>query len=238
VSLGTVVVAAGRGERLGEQGPKALVPLAGRPLLAYALGRLREAGLPPAVIVHTPGEEAAFASALDGIPFAALVPGGATRTASVRAGLAALDAGVTVVAVHDAARPLMPVEVIRRVVGAVAGEVVAAAPAIAIADTLKRVAGTVTGEETTEVLATLDRDGVVGVQTPQVFPRSVLERAQRGGTDATDDLALVESLVADGAIDGRVVVVAGSPRGAKVTYPDDLLVAAAFLAAHDGTGAA
>jgi 2-C-methyl-D-erythritol 4-phosphate cytidylyltransferase len=232
VSVGVVVVAAGRGERLGAQGPKALVPLAGRTLLAHTLERLREAGLPPAVVVHTPGEGPAFAAAAEGVPVAGFVPGGATRTASVRAGLdalEALDAELTVVAVHDAARPLTPADVIRRAVAAVEDDVVAAAPAVAVADTLKRVAGPLSGRSATEVVATVDRDRLVGVQTPQVFPRTVLVRALRAGTDATDDLALVEGLLAEGTLAGRVVVVAGSLRGIKITYPEDLQAAAALL---------
>jgi 2-C-methyl-D-erythritol 4-phosphate cytidylyltransferase len=229
VTVGCVVVAAGRGERLGEAGPKALVTLGGRSLLAHSLEALRRAGLSPAVVVHTPDEEAAFRADLDGLPVSALVPGGATRTESVRAGVAALDAEVSTVAVHDAARPLMPVDVIRRTVAAVTGDVVAAAPAISVADTLKRVAGPLPSDGTSEVLGTIDRAGVVGVQTPQVFPRAVLEQALQHDDAATDDLALVERLLASGTIAGRVVVVAGSPRGLKVTYPDDLLVATALL---------
>jgi 2-C-methyl-D-erythritol 4-phosphate cytidylyltransferase len=229
VTVGCVVVAAGLGERLGEAGPKALVPLGGRSLLVHSLDALRRAGLPPVVVVHTPGAEAAFRADLDDLPVAALVPGGATRTESVRAGVAALAADVSTVAVHDAARPLMPADVIRRTVAAVTGDVVAAAPAISVADTLKRIAGPLTSEGSSDVLSTIDRAGVVGVQTPQVFPRAVLEEALRQDEAATDDLALVERLLASGTIQGRAVVVAGSPRGLKVTYPDDLRVAAALL---------
>jgi 2-C-methyl-D-erythritol 4-phosphate cytidylyltransferase len=224
VTLGVVVVAAGRGQRLGDRGPKALVPLCGRPLLAHTLAGLRDAGCPPAVVVHTPGEDAAFHAAVDGFPVAALVPGGASRTASVRAGLDALDRMASVVAVHDAARPLVPPDVIRRAVRAVVGDVVAVAPAVAVADTLKRLAGPLE-HGPTEVIGTLDRQRLVGVQTPQVFPRDVLEQALREGGDATDDLGLVEGLVAAGRVRGRVVVVAGSPRGLKVTFPEDLRVA-------------
>jgi 2-C-methyl-D-erythritol 4-phosphate cytidylyltransferase len=229
VNVGVVVVAAGRGERLGDRGPKALVALAGEPLLVHTLRALGAAGLPPAVVVHTPGEEAAFAAAVDGFRVAALVPGGATRTASVRAGVAALDGTVTAVAVHDAARPLVPPAVIERAVAAVADGALAAAPAVAIPDTLKRVDGQLAETHPTPVRATVDRSELVGVQTPQVFPRHVLERALQEGAGATDDLALVERLVAAGELDGQVVVVQGSARGLKVTYPDDLLVAEAML---------
>jgi 2-C-methyl-D-erythritol 4-phosphate cytidylyltransferase len=231
VSVGVVVVAAGRGERLGDRGPKALIALAGRPLLVHTLEALREAALPPPVVVHTPGEVAGFTAAVDGFRIAALVPGGATRTESVRAGVAALGPEPAVVAVHDAARPLVPAEVIRRTVAAVEAGALAAAPAVAIPDTLKRVAGHVSAGQATEVLGTVDRAELVGVQTPQVFPRHVLDRALEEGAGATDDLALVERLVAAGELDGRVVVVQGSPRGLKVTYPDDLLVAEALLGA-------
>jgi 2-C-methyl-D-erythritol 4-phosphate cytidylyltransferase len=229
VTVGVVVVAAGRGERLGDRGPKALVTLAGEPLLVHALRALEAAGLPPAVVVHTPGEEAAFAAAVAGIPVAALVPGGADRTASVRAGVAALDPAASLVAVHDAARPLVPADVIRRAVAAVADGAVAAAPAVPIPDTLKRVDGVLDAAHPTPVRATVDRSELVGVQTPQVFPRPVLERALQEGPGATDDLVLVERLVAAGELDGQVVVVQGSARGLKVTYPDDLRIAEAML---------
>ena len=244
--LGVVVVAAGSGERLGSGGPKALVELAGRPLLAHALAGLAAAGLPPAVVVHPPGAAEAVACALDGLPVAARVPGGATRTDSVRAGVAALADDVEVVVVHDAARPLTPPAVIAAAVAAVTGPaagiatadaaadatgagepVLAAAPALALVDTLKRVEGD-------QVVATVDRAGLVGVQTPQVFPRAVLERAlapdaQAG--EATDDLALVERLRDRGELAGRIVTVPGSEWGRKVTYPHDLAFLA-LLAAH------
>jgi 2-C-methyl-D-erythritol 4-phosphate cytidylyltransferase len=220
--VGVVVVAAGTGERLGYGSAKALVPLAGRPLVLHALAALREAGLGPPVVVHTPGQRAAFERTLAAEPVAALVEGGATRTASVRAGLAALRPEATIVAVHDAARPLVPADVIRAVVAAVRGDVLAAAPGVPLADTIKRVAAD-------EVVATVDRADLVAIQTPQAFPRTVLERALASGRHATDDLALVEALTATGETQGRVVVVPGSSRGVKVTYPDDLVVAEALL---------
>jgi 2-C-methyl-D-erythritol 4-phosphate cytidylyltransferase len=119
--------------------------------------------------------------------------------------------------------------VIRRTVAAVEDGALAAAPAVAVADTLKRIGAPFVEDHPAEVVATVDRERLVGVQTPQVFPREVLERALQEGTDATDDLALVERLVAAGELAGQVVVVPGSPRGLKVTYPEDLLVARAML---------
>jgi 2-C-methyl-D-erythritol 4-phosphate cytidylyltransferase len=257
--IGVVVVAAGSGERLGSGGPKALVPLVGRPLLAHALAGLSGAGLPPAVVVHTPGAAEAFALAVGELPIASLVPGGATRTASVAAGVAALPNDVEVVVVHDAARPLTPPDVIAAAVAAVTGarDVLAAAPAIPVADTLKRTDGP-------QVLTTVDRSGLVGVQTPQVFPRRVLDvvlgrvpsRAPGGGGDtaidgggtpieaggtpieaATDDLGLVERLRDRGELQGRILVVPGSVWARKVTYPADLALLE-LLARHDAPGVA
>jgi len=240
--IGVVVVAAGDGRRLGSGGPKALVLLAGRPLLVHALAGLAGAGLPPAVVVHPPGAAEAFAVAAGELPTAALVPGGTTRTASVAAGVAALPGDVEVVVIHDAARPLTPADVIAATVAAVAddADVLAAAPAIPVADTLKRTDGA-------EVLATVDRSGLVGVQTPQVFPRRVLDQVLRGGAPgsaaagpavepATDDLALVERLRDRGVLDGRIVVVPGSVWARKVTYPADLALLE-LLARHDAPAA-
>jgi 2-C-methyl-D-erythritol 4-phosphate cytidylyltransferase len=227
VTVGGVVVAAGLGERLGAGRPKALLDLAGRTLIERALDGLRRAGIERLVVVHPPGFADVFAPLVGD---AALVPGGASRTDSVRAGVAALPADVTVVAVHDAARALTPAEVVRAAVEAVRGDVVAAAPARPVADTLKRVVPD--DDASQQVVGTVDRAGLAAVQTPQVFPRGVLEQALAAGRDASDDLGLVEALLAEGAVPGRVVVVPGSPLGLKVTWPDDVVVAEALLAAH------
>jgi 2-C-methyl-D-erythritol 4-phosphate cytidylyltransferase len=227
--LGVVVVAAGSGERLGSTQPKALVALAGQPLVRHAVAGLAAAGLPAPVVVHPPHDRDVFAAALADTEVAAYVPGGATRTASVAAGVAALPADVEVVVVHDAARPLTPPAVIAAAVAVVAAPpgvtpVLAAAPGVAVADTLKRTAGD-------EVVATVDRTDLVGVQTPQVFPRPVLEAALALGDAATDELALVERLRDAGALGGRIVVVPGSVWARKVTYPGDLVLLE-VLAAH------
>ena len=239
-SIGVVLVAAGSGQRLRADGPKALVEVAGRALVAHALGSLAAAGLPPAIVVHPPGRADAFAQAAHATPVGGWVPGGATRTASVRAGIAALPEEVTTVAVHDAARPLMPPEVIRSAVEAVVHTdvhtevdapatsatepVVAAAPGLPVADTLKRTDGRT-------IVATVDRRHLVGIQTPQVFSRVALDAALATGDDATDELGLVERLLADGRLHGRVVVTPGSAWGRKVTYESDLAVVEALAAA-------
>lgn len=227
--IGVVVVAAGSGERLGSARPKALVDLAGEPLVRHAVRGLADAGLPPPVVVHPPDGRDAVAAALADTEVAVLVPGGATRTASVTEGVAALPSQVEVVVVHDAARPLTPAAVIAAAVSAVASPpgvtpVLAAAPGVAVADTLKRTEGH-------EVVATVDRTDLVGIQTPQVFPRRVLAAALALGDAATDELALVERLRDQGQLDGRIVVVPGSVWARKVTYPGDLVLLE-VLAAH------
>jgi 2-C-methyl-D-erythritol 4-phosphate cytidylyltransferase len=247
VNVGVVLVAAGAGTRLRSDGPKALVEVAGRSLLAHALAGLAAAGLPPPVVVHAPGQREAFAASAGDVHVAAWVPGGASRTDSVRAGLAALPDTVEVVAIHDAARPLTPPDVMRATVAAVRDDVLAAAPGMAVADTLKRITSATTGDGASgdagtsallgEVVATVDRSTLVGVQTPQAFPRAVLAEALATADEATDDLALVERLVAAGELAGRVVVVPGSVWGWKVTRRSDLALVAA-LAAADAEGAA
>lgn len=212
-----IVVAAGRGERFGDTRPKALLEAADAPLVVHAVTALQGAGIGAVVVVHPVAARASFRTALDGYDVV-LVPGGATRTDSVRAGVGAVGSEVGVVAVHDAARPLIPAAVVARTVAAVAGDVLAAAPAIRVADTLKRVASD------QEVIATVDREALRAVQTPQVFPRWVLEAVLDGAATATDELALVERAIGDGHLQGRVVVVDGSVFGMKVTFPDDLRV--------------
>ena len=150
------------------------------------------------------------------------VAGGATRSESVRAGLAAVPDDATIICVHDAARPFATPELFRRVIDAVAAGADGAIPGVAVTDTIKIVAGG-------EVVSTPDRSSLVAVQTPQAFRADMLRRAHRGGEASTDDSALVER------IGGRVVVVAGEPRNRKITHPDDLEWARRQLVA-DPTG--
>lgn len=229
IVAGGIVVAAGAGRRLGSDVPKAFVTVAGASLVARAVAVLRAAGVDPLVVVVPDGWEDDARSDLG--PSVEVVTGAGTRTASVAAGLAALPDDVSVVAVHDAARPLIPVEVAADVVAAVGGDVVAAAPGVPVPDTLKRV-----GDDDV-VEATVDRARLVAIQTPQVFRRDVLEAGHawaRANDDApTDDLALVERLVEEGSVPGRVVATPGSVLGLKVTSPADLLVVTALATAND-----
>lgn len=230
--VGAILVAAGEGLRLDADAatPKALVALAGLPLVAHAARRLVAGGVTTLVVVHHPEHRDATAAALEGIGVATvLVPGGATRADSVRAGLAALPPGLDIVAVHDAARPLVPPAVVAAAIDALVDDVVASAPALPLADTLKHVTddGTV---------STRPRDGLVGVQTPQVLRRDVLEAALAAAAASsavdTDELVPVERLLAEGRLAGRIVLVEGSPLAHKVTYRRDLELLEALVGSH------
>jgi 2-C-methyl-D-erythritol 4-phosphate cytidylyltransferase len=216
VTVGAVLAAGGRGERLGASVPKSLVSLAGRPLVVHAWQALRDGGVTE-VVVAAPEEQIAEIAAL--LPEARVVPGGATRTASVRRALAAMSGDVDVILVHDAARALAPASLVSRVVAAVEGGADAVVPVVAVADTVKEV------DDTGAVLRTLDRSVLRSVQTPQGFRRDVLVRAHdaAGDTDASDDAGLVELLGV------AVVTVPGSAEALKVTTRSDLLVAEAML---------
>lgn len=228
-----IVVAAGAGERLRAHVPKAFVPVGEQTLLARAVAAMRAGGIDELVVVAPGGWLDRTRKEVGG--HVVVVEGGATRTASVAAGLAALDVDVDVVAVHDAARPFVPSDVVAAAVAAVVDAfprtVLAAAPGRRVADTVKQV-------EDATVVATVDRSHLVAIQTPQVFRRDVLVAAHAdadaAGEAATDDLALVERLVAAGELTGRVVVTPGSALAFKVTRPEDLTVALALAASLDG----
>jgi len=205
--VGAVVVAAGRGDRFGA--PKQFCVLHGVRLVDRAVSACAAVS-DEVVVVLPPGTE------WDGPPVAAAVEGGDTRSASVRAGLAALHGDHEIVIVHDAARPLATRTLFDAVVAAVRAGADAAVPGVAVADTLKRVEGG-------RVAETVDRRGLVAVQTPQAFRADALRAAHATGGDATDDAALVE------AAGGVVVVVSGEATNFKVTEPADLERAAALL---------
>lgn len=206
-SAGVVLVAAGEGRRLG--GPKALLDLAGRPLVARAAEAF--AGFGDRVVVLR-GEDV---DRVD-LPGWKKVAGGARRRDSVARGLEALDPATTLVLVHDAARPLVTRELALRVLEA-AARAGAAIPAVPVADTLKRV-------EQGKVLGTVDRATLAAAQTPQAFAVALLRRALAATPrDATDDAALVE------ALGEPVLAVEGDPRNMKITTTGDLALAEAIL---------
>jgi 2-C-methyl-D-erythritol 4-phosphate cytidylyltransferase len=221
VSVWAILVAAGRGERLGLEHPKAFAKLGEDPLLAEPLRRLEDSDwIDGIVVVAPPGwEEPAILLAEElGCGKADMcVAGGATRTDSVRAGLAEVPATALVVLVHDAARPLVSDAVIERVLAPLSEGWDGAVPGIPMSDTLKRVARDGAIEET------VDRNALYAVQTPQAFLADVFRRALASGAEATDCAGLVE------AAGGRVKVVEGDPRLMKVTTADDLAKIAAWL---------
>jgi 2-C-methyl-D-erythritol 4-phosphate cytidylyltransferase len=224
VTTAAVVPAAGRGERLGPDGPpKALRPVGGVPLLLHTVAALTAAGSVGLVVVAAPGERLAEVRALLSGTGATVVAGGASRQASVGACLAALPDDVDVVLVHDAARPFAPPAFIDSVAAAVRAGADAVLPVLPIVDTVKEVHGDL-------VTGTVDRGALRAAQTPQGFRRAVLAAAHAaaGTVDATDDAGLVEAL-------GRpVTVIEGHPEAFKVTRPVDLLLAEALLARREG----
>jgi len=220
VSVWAILVAAGRGERLGLDQPKAFAKLGEDPLLAEPLRRLDESEWVDAIVVVVPSgwEEPAIllAEEIGCGKVSACVAGGAERADSVRAGLAEVPADAVAVLVHDAARPLVGDEVIARVLAPLSEGWDGAVPGLPVADTLKRVDGD------GRVLETVGRDSVYAVQTPQAFPAGVLRRALAAGDAASDCAGSVE------AAGGRVKVVDGDPRLLKVTTADDLARIAAW----------
>lgn len=208
MSVWAVVVAAGSGTRFGRA--KQYEALAGRRVLDWALDAARTAA--DGVVLVVPDGAAG-----DPEPAAdVVVAGGASRSASVRCGLAAVPTDAEIVVVHDGARPLAPPALFAAVVDAVRAGADAAVPGLAMADTVKRV-------DAGRVVETLPRAELVAVQTPQAFRAEALRAAHAGGGDASDDAALVE------AAGGSVVVVPGDPANLKITRPVDLRVAEELL---------
>ncbi len=213
-----LVVAAGRGERLGTGRPKALVALAGRPMVQWSVVALREVREVERIVVALPPD------ALDAVPDGAVaVAGGAARSQSVLEALRASGAGDPVI-VHDAARPLAGPELFTRALHELgrsgADAVIAATP---VADTIKEV-----GDDDRTVVRTLDRGRLWAVQTPQVFRRATLERALGSARPevlaaATDDAWLIEQ------IGGTVRVLDAGARNIKITTITDLRLAELLL---------
>jgi 2-C-methyl-D-erythritol 4-phosphate cytidylyltransferase len=222
VSTWAVLVAAGRGERLGEDRPKAFAPLRGRPLLAESLERLEASDWIDAIVVVAPDgwEEPSIlvAEELGCGKVVATVTGGSTRAESVRLGVAEADGNTVAIVVHDAARPLLPEAVLKRVLAALGEGWDGAVPGLPVADTIKRV-------QAEQVVETLPRSELVAVQTPQAFTADVLRGALEGDiASASDCASLVE------ARGGRVTVVPGDPLLLKVTTSEDLALVESWLA--------
>jgi 2-C-methyl-D-erythritol 4-phosphate cytidylyltransferase len=212
MSVWAVIAAAGSGERLGLDRPKAFANLRDRPLLAESLERLEGSDWIDSIVVAAPPdwEEPVIllAEELGCGKVAEAVTGGSTRAASVAAAIAVVPEDAVVVLVHDAARPVLPEEVIERVLTALNEGWDGAIPVMSLTDTVKRV-------ESDRVVETVEREGLAVAQTPQAFVAPVL-RAALSDDDATDCSALVE------ARGGRIKAVTGDARLIKVTDPADL----------------
>lgn len=205
-----VVVAGGTGSRFGR--PKQVEPLGDRRVLDHSIAAMRPCVT--GVVVVGSGLGTAAELEVD-----AVVPGGETRSASVRNGLDAVSDTATHVLIHDAARPLVPADVVHGVVAAMEAGARAVVPVVPVTDTLRSADG-----------GTVDRDRLVAVQTPQGFHLPTLAEAHAARLDATDDAGLVEKLGVP------VEHVSGSTRNLKITVPDDLIVAQALLVADDHGG--
>jgi len=222
VSVWAVLAAAGRGERLDADRPKAFAALGGRPLLAESLERLEGSGWVDSIVVVAPPdwEEPVIllAEELGCGKVVASVAGGETRGESVRIGVGEVADDASVILVHDAARPLLPDEVVERLLVALNEGWDGAVPGLPVVDTVKRV-------QDGAVAETLPRAELVTVQTPQAFVASVLRSALAGKNveQATDCAALVE------AQGGRVKVVEGDSRLLKVTTVEDLALVESWL---------
>jgi 2-C-methyl-D-erythritol 4-phosphate cytidylyltransferase len=205
-----VIVAAGSGSRFG--GPKQYELLGSTRVVDRSIATARRAADRVALVVGAADVEATgrqFASQ----PEIVVVAGGPSRSASVRNGLAAVPDDAEVVVVHDAARPLASTALFEQVIAAVRDGADAAIPGVAVADSLRRVNG-----------GTVDRSGVVAVQTPQAFRPSALRLAHRDDAEASDDATLVEM------IGGKVVIVPGETTNFKITTAHDLAVARMLVA--------
>jgi 2-C-methyl-D-erythritol 4-phosphate cytidylyltransferase len=221
MSVWALLVAAGTGERLSGDRPKAFVRLGELPLLAEPLRRLDESGWVDAIVVAAPPgwEEPTIllAEELAATKVVAAVTGGTTRAESVRTALAEVPQDALVALVHDAARPLVTDAVIERVLGPLSEGWDGAIAALPLRDTIKRV-------RAQQVAETIDRTELVAAQTPQAFLVATLREAYSGDlADATDCAALVE------ARGGRVKAVEGDPKLLKVTTKADLELVSSWL---------
>ena len=219
MTIGALLAAAGSGERLSGDTPKALRTVAGAALVEHALRGLRaHPAVGPSVLAVPASHAERFVELAGSDPAVTVVAGGKTRQDSIRLSLAVLDPEVDTVLVHDAARPFVTVETIDRVLAALREGADAVVPVVAVTDTIKRV-----GPDGA-VIGTVARDDLRAAQTPQGFRRAALTSAHQYARmakliDVSDDAGLVERH------GGRVVVVDGDIRTFKITRPLDLRVA-------------
>jgi 2-C-methyl-D-erythritol 4-phosphate cytidylyltransferase len=236
--LFVVVPAAGGGSRFGGAVPKQYADLAGRPLLARTLERLRSVLPQAAIVVVLAPDDEHYARLIGAQPDVLVLHcGGATRAATVANALLWLTprcADNDWILVHDAARPCVPRAALQRLVAELAGDAVGGLLAIPVADTLKRAQLPEVPEATPRVCATEDRAGLWQAQTPQMFRYGILRAALAGpaALAVTDEAGAVEGLAATGAC-AMPRLITGSARNLKVTYAADLTLAAAILSLPD-----
>ncbi len=212
MTLGAVIVAAGAGERAGGGLPKQYRLLAGKPVLRWSVEALRAAGVERIVVAIGAGQADLARAAGD--PRLVFAEGGATRTASVRAGLAALG-HADVIVIHDAARPGLSPANVRALVQTIEQGFGGAAPALALSDALRRV------DDANRMIGEVERDGVVRVQTPQAFRGAVIRAAYEAlpaDASISDDLAVARAAGAE------IKLIAGDARLMKLTYEEDFAV--------------
>jgi 2-C-methyl-D-erythritol 4-phosphate cytidylyltransferase len=219
MSTHAIVVAAGLGIRMGAAAPKALLPLAGLPMVAWSLNALRAAELDGVIVVAPPGHEDEMRRAVG--DDMTIISGGSTRSRSVAAGLAALPRDASRVLVHDAARPLVTATLVEMLLGALDGVdgAIAASP---LSDTLKR------QDDESEIAGTVDREGLWRAETPQAFHLPALAAAFAAADDAALDQATDCAWLVE-RNGGRVRLVNSGAPNLKVTTPSDMLVAEALL---------
>lgn len=222
MSVVALVVAAGSGTRFGGPVPKPLAELAGRPVVAVAVESLAAGGCSAATVLVSPGMREVFAEALADSPIpVSLAEGGRTRQESVHRGLAALAARPPeIVLIHDAVRPLVPAEMVGRVIGAVRAGAVAVTPALPVVDSLRR-------QEPDGRNAIVDRTPLRRIQTPQGFDFATVWASHRlaaeRGLAATDDVSVCE------ASGHPVTLVEGAVSAVKITHPADLELVRALV---------
>ena len=204
--IAAIIVAAGRGQRAGNDTPKQLLPLGGKPVFQWSVDAFQgDDNVDQCVLVVPAGQKARYRGLVDNS--VKLVEGGDTRSASVRAGLQACEiAEDGIVLIHDAARPGLKAETITLLIPAL-DTADAAAPALPVADALKRKSRT--------TLSRIDRTELYRVQTPQAFRLNAIKDALGDDQNLVDDLAAIE------AANGSVTLVAGDETLAKITYPED-----------------
>ena len=214
MTVAALIVAAGRGERAGDGLPKQYRRLLGRPILAWSAAAFARAKVERIVVVTAPDHAALFQAATAGGPPVLAVPGGATRTASVRAGLAAIG-DADIVLIHDAARPGLAPDMVRRLVAAIEAGALGAAPALPMADSVRR------ADDAGVARATVERAGLVSMQTPQAFRTSAIRAAYAA---APPDGAFSDDISVAQAAGIETQLIRGDVRLLKFTYPEDLAV--------------